>query len=684
MGTYSNLSEKNNTLSVANTTPQQQSDGITTYQFVDNRPETVAQRKLQEMGDNRPETKQAAQLLAMTDSYTSRQNTIIQRQENNTTGLPDNLKSGIENLSGHSMDDVKVHYNSDKPKQLQAHAYAQGTDIHLGTGQEKHLPHEAWHVVQQKQGRVQPTMQMKGKVQINDDTSLEKEADIMGAKANTTPIQPVAISQEQSNALGSSTPTINQNTQKHTSINSKQLVQRKIGFEFQTSGTNTIFKNIKTDKKVNDGKKEYYEGPGFTIEGDEGDLELVTVPFDETESGFQEMAMVFSYMEVFANSIEGKNIPLTHLSNYFASITPIEGNLEGKEDVILSVQEKILTDPQTTVGIELSKLIDLAELLSNAKTRGSAYLSDKEDESGKKVKKLKTDETTSPMLGQEATKENLANNIGWKAFEHKLFQDLVKKAKEDVDSKFPKSSESLKGFLFLISMYSKAGADYEAFNKEKKYSTPANAKFAIPMMSRTNLADIFLKLPLEDKKFFMEHWQKIAGEFGGDQSLFSSGLGWEHYNSKFSINDWLDNIRPDTPESEEPGLDFAAAYEGLGDISNRPFSPKEGSLPAHEVNRPAYKATDEFSADLFIQNKTNARARYGLGTEKMLESTDIGKATDGGKNRTEGLIIELRKLGAKLTANEWWPFASDVFKLTVMVNQGKERRDEIVNNFIDS
>jgi hypothetical protein len=58
-----------------------------------------------------------------------------------------------------------------------------GTDIHLGPGQEKHLPHEAWHVVQQKQGRVKPTIQMKGKVNINDDIGLEKEADVMGLKA---------------------------------------------------------------------------------------------------------------------------------------------------------------------------------------------------------------------------------------------------------------------------------------------------------------------------------------------------------------------------------------------------------------------------------------------------------------------------------------------------------------------
>lgn len=97
--------------------------------------------------------------------------------------LPTNLKSGVEKLSGQDMSDVTVHKNSDKPAQLNAHAYAQGTDIHLGPGQEKHLPHEAWHVAQQKQGRVEPTKQFKGDVQINDDEGLEKEADEMGKKA---------------------------------------------------------------------------------------------------------------------------------------------------------------------------------------------------------------------------------------------------------------------------------------------------------------------------------------------------------------------------------------------------------------------------------------------------------------------------------------------------------------------
>jgi hypothetical protein len=104
------------------------------------------------------------------------------RTKENRTGMPDHLKAGIENLSGVSMDDLRVHYNSSKPAHLEALAYAQGTDIHVGPGQEQHLPHEAWHVAQQKQGRVKPTMQAQG-VSINDDEGLEHEADVMGAKA---------------------------------------------------------------------------------------------------------------------------------------------------------------------------------------------------------------------------------------------------------------------------------------------------------------------------------------------------------------------------------------------------------------------------------------------------------------------------------------------------------------------
>lgn len=101
----------------------------------------------------------------------------------NSTSSPDSLKAGVESLSGLDLSNVRVHFNS-PPSQLKSLAYAQGNDIHIAPGQEEqHLPHETWHVVQQAQGRVKPTMQMKVKTLVTDDVNLELEADAMGAKA---------------------------------------------------------------------------------------------------------------------------------------------------------------------------------------------------------------------------------------------------------------------------------------------------------------------------------------------------------------------------------------------------------------------------------------------------------------------------------------------------------------------
>jgi hypothetical protein len=176
---------------------QRKDTGTVGLPLADTHPSIADQLQLQEIANNSPQVKQALQLQAMANANSA---LPVQKKRNeeeevlqdkidpipkkaNKTGLPDTLKSGIENLSHYSMDDVKVHYNSDKPAQLQAHAYAQGTDIHLASGQEKHLPHEAWHVVQQKQGRVKPTLQMKGYINVNDDPGLENEADLMGNEA---------------------------------------------------------------------------------------------------------------------------------------------------------------------------------------------------------------------------------------------------------------------------------------------------------------------------------------------------------------------------------------------------------------------------------------------------------------------------------------------------------------------
>ena len=109
------------------------------------------------------------------------------------SGLPAPLRAGIEQLSGLSMAHVQVHHASPEPARLGAEAFAQGSDIHLAPGQDHHLPHEAWHIVQQAQGRVRPTLQRAGGPPVNDDAGLEREADVMGALAQAPRMPKLAL-----------------------------------------------------------------------------------------------------------------------------------------------------------------------------------------------------------------------------------------------------------------------------------------------------------------------------------------------------------------------------------------------------------------------------------------------------------------------------------------------------------
>jgi hypothetical protein len=95
--------------------------------------------------------------------------------------LPSALKAGIESLSGVSLDDVRVHYNSPGPAQLNALAYSQGTDIHVAPGHDRHVAHEAWHIVQQRQGRVSATVRTHIGLS-TDERALEVERDLLAKR----------------------------------------------------------------------------------------------------------------------------------------------------------------------------------------------------------------------------------------------------------------------------------------------------------------------------------------------------------------------------------------------------------------------------------------------------------------------------------------------------------------------
>lgn len=113
-----------------------------------------------------------------------------QKTEENRTGIPEGVKLKMEDSFGADFSSVRVHPDSSKAPDVGALAYTQGADIHFAPGQFKPdtsagqqlLGHELAHVIQQAEGRVQPTTEIGG-MAVNDDVSLEHEADVLGTQA---------------------------------------------------------------------------------------------------------------------------------------------------------------------------------------------------------------------------------------------------------------------------------------------------------------------------------------------------------------------------------------------------------------------------------------------------------------------------------------------------------------------
>ncbi|SCY14493.1 eCIS core domain-containing protein [Desulfoluna spongiiphila] len=112
-------------------------------------------------------------------------------QAKNTTGMPDNVKEGMQRSFQSDFSNVTVHPSSSKAPALGAQAFTQGHEIHFAPGQFRPdttsgralLGHELAHVVQQREGRVSPTCEVSG-MPVNDNPGLEAEADALGKRAS--------------------------------------------------------------------------------------------------------------------------------------------------------------------------------------------------------------------------------------------------------------------------------------------------------------------------------------------------------------------------------------------------------------------------------------------------------------------------------------------------------------------
>lgn len=113
----------------------------------------------------------------------------VNAPESGGSSLPQPVLAKMESSFGNDFSGVRVH-ESDAAAGIGALAYTRGDSIHFAPGHyqpessqgQQLLGHELTHVVQQRQGRVSASASESG-VPINDDPSLEREADESGARA---------------------------------------------------------------------------------------------------------------------------------------------------------------------------------------------------------------------------------------------------------------------------------------------------------------------------------------------------------------------------------------------------------------------------------------------------------------------------------------------------------------------
>ncbi|WP_183574346.1 DUF4157 domain-containing protein [Mucilaginibacter sp. X5P1] len=548
---------------------------------------------------------------------------------NNSNGLPHQLRQGVEALAGISMADTLVHYNSSAPAQMGALAYAAGNQIHLGPRQEQHLPHEAWHVVQQKQGRVKPTLQAKG-LAVNDDQMLEAEADAMGQRAAQLksadrPLTPV-------NSPGAP-PT--------------DVVQRKIGFEFQAYGCSEV--------KEGQQKIGTYKGGLFEVETDSGfvdtELEIVTKAVDETDEGFGELIEIMTAITNWVGQLESKKV--TDLKDIkmegfdWATGMPSESRMYITGD-------HLHFHPQATVGVRFEKIIDLIDYVTRApfKTGGEVAEADTAGDIAKAPGlEAKEEATGAAATGASGnTKEEIKRDsieeqaavFGWSGMaKQREFRQAwrvgYKLAEEIIDAKYPRA----RGMAAILYSFTMAG---EAAYNIKLGPGGHYVKYYMPFLFRNGFRPFFDSLS-EDELRELEN--KIEGDLEPlRHPILPAEEVHEMMGEETTVWDLFSDMRTGGTSNVGPRKD-RKGDEKLDLIQIR------GALGHGQIGRTMYGEYKKSSG-------------HHPEDWKMSGVDDIG-ALPGIAER-QGAIIELRKLGNDVPTSQLTEFALAVFRFIRLIN----------------
>jgi len=535
-----------------------------------------------------------------------------------SNGLPHQLQQGVEALSGMPMAGTSVYYNSSAPAQIGALAYTMGNQIYLGPGQEQHLPHEAWHVVQQKQGRVKPTLQAKG-LALNDDQALETEADVLGQRA--TQLKTANNSQLTSSALPASTPT--------------NVIQRKIGFEFQAYDSITIegvssVKNPLTLPNID----------GFKVETDVGkmsnELEIVTEAVEETDAGLIRLSHIMAKIGEFMRQVEDEK--------ELKKITPFPWKPEIPEEAIFMVKPGKHFHPQATVGVKFEKVAELIHYITQAPFK-----------EGGKAKETMTRRFKKASIESDETEDDL-------------------EIKEEV---MPVAEVKMEGNLVKIAEADKFGwsgqDDQQAFKYAWKAGLErANANSKLTSDKVKGLAAIFYGLAenqmskhgiVPKDAGFLKYWMPFTLR-NGFRPFFDS-LDEKEQGELKSIGEEL-NV-PVMPPKEELKSDPPKIADILRDMLEKAGKPGDTKMDLLQTIDSSYGKGVLGHGVIGGIERPGDENRYNYKSWGMDTIDDIGISQKETEKR-RGAIIELRKLGNDVPAEKLEEFALGVFNLVRAIN----------------
>lgn len=544
-----------------------------------------------------------------------------ERQKENNTGLPDQLKAGIETLSGISMSDVRVHTHSSAPARLNAHAYTQGREIFVAPGQERHLPHEAWHVVQQAQGRVRETARLRSGVSINGDRVLEQEADLMGRRATKLPAKGDGTTDHRLHERTDADSRIHPNTLLSAG---SPVAQADIGFEFQTYQEASGFYELKQEEKFDDHEiyaESIKASPAWRVENDGGDLEVVVERAPVTEKGKNELTTTMDEItEYFTSLPKAQRLLVSTLHQ--KSLQKSKGwKPTWNDESHLYLTAAMKAHPQVTAGVRLDKLLETFELIGKAQYQeGTDNLKEKQD---------------------------YANQLGFyqKSLKHReTIQSAMAVGKRAAEAKL---SPNLQGFLAIIAEYIIGWQKAGKLNKRTMY-----AKNYTPIMGRTNLATVFTQvLSEQDQKVFRE----IVKEENTLQKIFDKEL------PKLEEPLFGTNVPDDILVKKKRTKNDTRRIENLETKGFKGRIPS-GITVGEFLNGLARQQSIDLSSDDY--------GPQAIGSQDEEKDTIIDE-----KNQVKGIAVELRKLRGEVPLKDWKTFALHAFDLTELINRQEEKKN---------